>query len=105
MVNWNEYLSKSELLKQNPKLNHFVEPSFQVVNRLFVLAFENDVQRASHSGYYLPNVEIKDYSIMTEGKNFFGQPVKDNKITYSNIRKIAKGQGDDYTTGCLLNYS
>ena len=34
----------------------------------------------------------------------FDQPVKNNKVTYENIRKIATGQGDDYTTGCLLDY-
>ena len=38
---------------------------------------------------------------MTDRKNFFDQPVKNDKITYENIRKIATGQGDDYTTGCL----
>ena len=37
-------------------------------------------------------------------KTFFDQPVKNNKVTYENIRKIATGQGDDYTTGCLLDY-
>ena len=58
----------------------------------------------SHSSYYLPNVEIKDHSIMINGENFFDQPVKNNKVTYENIRKIATGQGDDYTTGCLLDY-
>ena len=36
---------------------------------------------------------------------FFDQPIKNNKITYENIRKIATGQGDDYTTGCLLDYT
>ena len=41
---------------------------------------------------------------MIGGKNFFDQPVKNNKVTYENIRKIATGQGDDYTTGCLLDY-
>ena len=45
VINWNKYLSKPELLAQNPHLNHLVEPSFQGVNRLFVLAFENDAQR------------------------------------------------------------
>ena len=45
VINWNKYLSKPELLVQNPKLNHLVEPSFQGVNRLFVLAFENDAQK------------------------------------------------------------
>ena len=41
---------------------------------------------------------------MIDGKNFFDQPVKNNKVTYKNIRKIATDQGDDYTTGCLLDY-
>ena len=103
VINWNKYLSKPELLAQNPNLNHLVEQSFQGVNRLFVLAFENDAQRISHSNYYLPNVEIKDYNIMINGENFFDQPIKNNKVTYENIRKIATGQGDDYTTGCLLD--
>ena len=105
VINWNKYLSKPELIRRNPNLNHLVEPSFQGVNRLFVLAFEGDTQRTSHSGYYLPNVEIKDYNIMINGENFFDQPIKNNKVTYENIRKIATGQGDDYTTGCLLDYS
>ena len=41
-VIWKKYLSKPELLPQNPNLNHSIEPSFQGVNRLFVLAFENN---------------------------------------------------------------
>ena len=39
IINWNKYLSKAELLAQNPDLSHLVEPSFQGVNRLFALAF------------------------------------------------------------------
>ena len=42
---------------------------------------------------------------MIDGKNFFDQPVKNNEITNENIRKIATGRGDDYTTGCLLGYA
>ena len=61
VINCNKYLSKPELLAQNPNLNHLVEQSFQGVNRLFVLAFENDTQRTSHTGSYLPNVEIKKF--------------------------------------------
>ena len=91
-------------MAQNPNLYHLVEPSFQGVNRLFILAFENDTQRTSAKGYYLPNVEIKDYNVMINGENVFDQPIKNNKVTYENIRKIATGQGDDYTIGCLLNY-
>ena len=105
VINWNKYSSKPELLRQNPNLNHLVEPSFKGVNRFFVLAFENDTQRTSHSGYCLPNTEIKDYNIMSNGENFFDQTITNNKVTYENIRKIATGHGDDYTTGCLLDYS
>ena len=103
VINWNQYLSKPELLAQNPNLNHLVEPSFQGVNRLFVLAFENDDDRTSDDRYFLPTVKIKDYNIMINGENVFDQPIK-NKITYDNITKIAIRQGDDYTTGCLLDY-
>ena len=103
VINWNKYLSKLELLAQNPNLNHLVEPSFQGVNRLFVLGFENDTQRISGQGYYLSNVEIRNYNVMINGENFFDQPIK-NKVAYENSRKIATGKGEDHTTGCLLDY-
>ena len=67
------------------------------------MTFERYAQRTSNKRYYLPNVEKKDYNVMIDGKNFFDQPVK-IKVTCENIRKIATGQGDDYTTGCLLDY-
>ena len=105
VINWNKYLSKPELLAQNPNLNHLAEPSFQGVTRLIVLAFENDHHRISTKRYNLPTVEIKDYNIMINGENFFDQPIKNNKVTYENIRKIATGQGYDYIAGCLLDYS
>ena len=105
VINWNKYLSKPELIRRNPNLNHLVEPSFQGINRLFVLAFEGDAQRIVHTGYYLPNVEIKDYNVVINGENFFDQPIKNKNVTYENIKKIATGQRDDYTTGCLLDYS
>ena len=104
VINWNKYLSKPESFRRNSNLNYLFEPSFQGINRLFVLAFEGDTQRTSHSGNYLPNVEIKDYNIMINGENYFDQPIKNNKVTYENIKKIAAGQGHDYTTGCLLDY-
>ena len=107
-ISWNKYVAKPELLAWNENLNHLIEPSFQGINRLFVLAFEHDNDndwRTSNKRYYIPNVEIKDYNKVTDGKNFFDQPVKSNKVTYKNIRKIAIGHGDDYTTGRLLDYT
>ena len=105
VIDWNKYLSKPESFRRNANLSYLVEPSFQRINRLFVLAFQGDTQRTSHSGYYLPNVEIKDYNIIINGENFFDEPIKNNKATKENIRIIASGQGDYYTTGCLLDYS
>ena len=100
-----EWMSiKTRIVNTKSKLNHLVEPSFQGVNRLLVLALENDAQRTSSKRYYLLNVEIKDYNVMIDGKNFFDQIVKNNEVTYDNIRKSSTGQGDDYTTGCLLDY-
>ena len=42
---------------------------------------------------------------MIDGKNFYNQPIKNNKVTTEDIRKIAIGKGDDYTTGCMLDYT
>ena len=81
-VHRNKYLSKPELLAQNPNLNHLIEPSFKGVDRLFILRFSDDIQRTSHNGLYLPNVQLKDYNIMINGKNFFDQPIKNDKLTY-----------------------
>ena len=101
IINWNKYLSKPELLGRNPNLNHLVGPNFQGVNILFVLAFEDETQRTTNKRYYLPDVDIKHYNVMINGKNFFYQPRKANKVTYENIRRIATDKGDDYTTGCV----
>ena len=67
----NKYLSKPELLAQNPNLNHLVEPCFQGVDRLFVLAFENDAQRTRNKRCYPPKEEIKYYNVMIDGKRRF----------------------------------
>ena len=58
-ISCNKYLSKLELLRRNPNLNHLVEPSFQGVNRLFVLASQNDVQRTGNKIHYVPNKRLK----------------------------------------------
>ena len=69
-INWIKYQSYPKTHAQNQYLNHLIDPSFQGVNRLFVLSFENKKGRISHSNYYLPKVEMKDYNVKTDGKNF-----------------------------------
>ena len=49
-------------------------------------------------------MQIKDYNVIIDGKKFFNQTIKNGLKTYDNIKKIATGQRDDYTTGCLLDY-
>ena len=83
-TSWNKYLAKPELLAQHANLNYLIEPSFQGVNRIFVLAFEHDNDndlRTSNKRCHISNVEIKDYNVMIDGKNFFDQPVKNDKVT------------------------
>ena len=103
-INWNKYESEPKTFAQNRNLNNLINPSFQGVNRLFVLSFETENDGKSHSTYYLPKVEIKDYNVMFDGRNVFDQPINSMNKTYENIRKISTGQGDDYTIGCLLDY-
>ena len=87
-----------------------VDPSFQGIRRLFVLAFDNTdggdkkVERNSHRKYFLPRVNNTNYNELIDGRNFYDQPINDLVKQYDEIRKTATGQGDDYTTGCLLDY-
>ena len=89
------------------------------MNRLFVLAFNNTtedvagntinntanrVQRDSHRKYFLPRVDITNYNVLIDCRNFHDQPINDQIKKYDEIRKIAIGKGDDYTTSCLLDY-
>ena len=104
-INWNKHESSVNTFAQNRYLNYLINPSFQAVNRFFVLSFENEDDRRSHSTYYLPKVEIKNYNVMIDGRNFFDQPINSMNKTYQNIRKDTTGKEDDYTTGCLLDYS
>ena len=82
-----------------------IDPSFQRVNRHFVLSFENSTDRTVHTNYYPPTVEMYDYNVMIDGQNFFDHPVNTDLRTYNNIQKIAIGQKDDYIAGCLLDYN
>ena len=57
IINWKKYESNIKTFAQNKYLNHLINPSFQGLNRHFVLFFENQSDRTSHSTYYLPKVE------------------------------------------------
>ena len=71
--------------ERNRYLDYLIDTSFQGVNRLFVLSFENNTDQASYKRHYLPSVEIKDFNVMIDGPKFLDQPVKNNLRTYDNI--------------------
>ena len=54
--------------------------------------------------YYLLTDKVKDYNVKTDGRNLFDEPIENDIKIYENIRKIATGQENDYTTFCLLDY-
>ena len=73
-VKWNKY--RSELTTQTKVNNYLIDPTFNKVNRLFVLPFENEDDSKSFSKYYTPKVEIKDFNVSIDGKIFFDGLVK-----------------------------
>ena len=70
VINWNKYKSKLTQQAQKRYLDYLIDPSFQGVNRLFVL-FENSTDREVDTIYFLPKVKIKDYYAMIDGRNLF----------------------------------
>ena len=110
-VYWNEYKSKIETkTADNDNITRFpLDASFQGANRLFVLAFINTdgndskVERDSHRKYFLPRVDITNYNVLIDGRNFYDQKISDQIKKYDEIRKIATGKRENYTTGCLLD--
>ena len=73
-IKWNKY--RSELTTQTKVNNYLIDPTFNKVNRLFVLPFENEDDSKSFSKYYTPKVEIKDFNVSIDGKIFFDGLVK-----------------------------
>ena len=91
---------------QNNNLNYLIDPTFTNVNRLFVLLFTRNNagdNRDSFSHYYVPNVEIKDFNVLNDGKSFFDFPVKSKEEAYKKI--IDMSNNNDYATGNLLDFA
>ena len=104
------YWNSSET-KPAKTIYELLNASFQGFERLFVLAYviaENGNEETGMKGnkiYFLPRGEIKNYNVLIDGRNFYDQPINDMIKQNVEIRKISTGYGDDYTTGCLLDYA
>ena len=87
-----KYRSKITIQPQNNNLNYLIDPTFKNVNRLFVLSFARDNagdNRDSFSHYYVPNVEIKEFNVLIDGKSFFDLPVKNEEEAYEKIIEMS----------------
>ena len=91
-IKWKKHRSQMTVQSDNNNVNYLIDPTFTNVNRLFVLSFqkiagENNTtknHRRSFSDYYVPNVEIKDFNILTDGKSFLYLPVKNEEAYKKN---------------------
>ena len=106
---WNKYkVIPNKIYNWNDYIRELLDASYQGVRRLFVLAYDNTgnpVTANSHRKYFLQRIKIENYNIEIDGRNFYDQPINDLIKQYDEIRKISTGQGDDYTTDCLLDFA
>ena len=110
-VYWNEYkIIPNKTYDENDYIRERLDASYQGVKRLFVLASRyrrcaNRVTADSHRRYFLPRVKIESYNIENDGRNLYDQPINDLIKQYDEVRKVSPGQGNDYTTGSLLDFA
>ena len=111
-IYWNEYKTKEN--DENADANNAntvryinLDPSFQSVNRLFLMAYNRVAGQATRNGqrkYYLPRIDFKKYNVITDGRNFYDNPIESDIEKYRELKKVMIGKGEDYTTGSLLDY-
>ena len=107
IVYWNEYKTKSENKNTTNEYRYFPKSNFVRVNRLLVLIYskqDNNTKRYNALRYYLAKGIIKNYNVIINGKNIFNQRIDSVIKRYEEIRKLITDQGEDYTTGSLLDY-
>ena len=115
-IYWNKYKVIDNILVQiatdndEKYIKELLDSNHEGVKRLFVLAYNNtavnnQVYVDSFKKSFFPSVKIENYKIKIDGRNFCDQPINDSVKQYDKIRKISTGQGVDYTTGCLLDFT
>ena len=91
-------------------IREFLDSSYQGVKRFLVLAYDNTtgdnkVSDESFKKYFLPGVKNENCNSEIDGRNFYDQPINDSIKQYHEVKKVSTGQGDDYTTGFLLDFA
>ena len=85
-----------------------LDPSFQGVNRLFVMAYNREDSQPTRTGqrkYYLPRISLNKYNVIIDGRNFYDNPIESDIEKCRELKKVIIGKGEDYTTGSLLDYN
>ena len=107
-IYWNEYKTKET--NENADANLFkyinLDPSFQGVNRLFVMAYNRVDGQPTRNGqrkYYLPRIDLEKYNVIIDGRNFYDNPIESDIEKYRELKKVMIGKAEDYTTGSLLD--
>ena len=107
-IYWNQYkVIPNKTYDANGYIRKLLDSSYQGVKRLFVIAYDttNGITPNSHKRHFLPRIKIKNYNIEIDGRNFYDQPINELIKQRDKVRKVSTEQGDDYTTGCLLDFA
>ena len=111
-IYWNEYKTKelNATVDDNDPANSVrcinLDPSFQGVNRLFVMAYNSANGQPTRNGqrkYCFPRIDLNKYNVIIERRNFYDNPIENNIEKYRELKKVMIGKGEDYTTGSLLD--
>ena len=109
-IYWNEYKTKE--INEDADANVFkyinLDPSFQGVNRLFVMAYNRANGYPTRNGqrkYYLPRIDLEKYNVIIDGRNFYDNPIESDIEKYRELKKVMIGKGEDNTTGSLFDFN
>ena len=99
-IYWNEYKTKEKNENGVADAVKYInlDPSFQGVNRLFVMAYsrvDGQPNRDSLQKYYLPRIDLKKYNAIIDGRNFYDNPIESDIEKYRELKKVMIGKGED----------